>query len=84
MLAYFFTKLLQGSKFNMFIIVIMGWDDVAMLWDDSEINRKESSTYKEFVEDTVNIVDVDDGHKDRCTWSDVFRRGMIGGGNAWS
>ena len=37
------------------------------------------------VEDTVNSVDVDDGHTDghadTCTWSNVVRRGAIGGRN---
>ena len=31
MLAYFFTKPLQGSKLKNFRKVIMGWDDVATL-----------------------------------------------------
>ena len=37
------------------------------------------------VEDMGNSVDVDyrhtDGHADTRTWSDVVRRGAIGGGN---
>ena len=33
-LADFFTNPLQGSKFNMSRRVIMGWDNIATLWDD--------------------------------------------------
>ena len=33
-LAYFFTKPLQGSNFNFFRRVTMGWDNVATLWDE--------------------------------------------------
>ena len=47
MLSDFFTKPLQGSKLNMLRKVNMGWDDVATLWDDSDINGKDSSTSKD-------------------------------------
>ena len=33
------------------------------------------------VEDTENIVDVDDGHTYGRTWFDIVSRGTIGGGN---
>ena len=33
------------------------------------------------VEDTLNIVDVDDRHTDGGAWSDVVNRGTIGGDN---
>ena len=42
MLADFFTKPLQGSKLKLFIRVIMGWDNVAMLWDESNDKDKVS------------------------------------------
>ena len=32
MLADFFTKPVQGSKFKIFRTVVMGWNDVVMLW----------------------------------------------------
>ena len=52
------------------------------LWGDSNNKEKESSTFKEYVEDTGNNLDVDygriDGHVDARTWSDVDRRGTIG------
>ena len=38
----------------------MGWDDVATLWDDSDINGKDSSTSKDKFQDTGPIVDVYD------------------------
>ena len=31
-LADFFTKPVQGSKFKIFRTVVMGWNDVVMLW----------------------------------------------------
>ena len=43
----------------------MGWDDVEMLWDDSNDKDKVASTSQECVEDTGNIVDVDYGRTDR-------------------
>ena len=67
------------------------------MWDDSNDKDKVSSTSNDCVEDTVNNVDVDDGHtgghvgnvyhgktdghSDARTWSDVSRRGMIGVSN---
>ena len=39
-LAYFFTDNLQGSKLNLFRRVIMEWDDVLTLWDDSDDKDK--------------------------------------------
>ena len=36
----FFTKPLQGRKFKLFISVIMGWNDVATLWGDSNDKDK--------------------------------------------
>ena len=42
--ADLFTKHLQGSRFKMFRKVVMGWDDVATLWDDSDDKYKVSST----------------------------------------
>ena len=77
-LSDLFTKPLQGSKFNMFRRVIMGWDGIETLWDDSNIDGKESSTSKEHVEDTGNIVDADDGNTYGRTWSELVSRGMIG------
>ena len=59
----------------------MGWDNVATLQSDSNINGKEQSTSKEYVEDTVNIADVYDGHIDGRTWYDVVMIGTIRGGN---
>ena len=60
----------------------MGWDNVEMLWDDSDDKYKVSSTYKERVEDTVNNLDVEDGHtyghSYARTWFYVVRRGTIG------
>ena len=32
MLANFFSKPLQGKKFRMYRLVIMGWDNVSTLW----------------------------------------------------
>ena len=97
MLPDFFTKPLQGSKFKISIRVIMGWDDVATLWYDSNDKDKVSSTSKEHVEFTGDNVYADDGHKDgnagnvdhrytdmhvdTCTWSDVVIRGTTGGRN---
>ena len=82
-LADFFTKPLQGSKFQLFRRVMMEWDDVATLWDNSNDKDKVSSTSKERVEDTGNNVDVDDKHTDRHaethTWYDVAIRGTIKG-----
>ena len=31
-----FTKPLQGRKFNLSRTLIIGWDDVATLWDESD------------------------------------------------
>ena len=59
----------------------MEWDDVETLWGDSNINGKQSSTSKDCVEDTGNIVDVYYGHTYVSTWFDVVRRGTIGGGS---
>ena len=58
----------------------MGWSNIETLWYDSNINGKESSRSKDRVEDTVNIVDLDDGHIYRLTWYDVISRGTLGGG----
>ena len=80
-LAYSFTKTLQDSKFNLLRRGIMGYEDVAMLWNDSNIEGTESRTYKECVEDMGIIVDVDDGHTYEQTWYDVFSRCTNGGGN---
>ena len=59
----------------------MGWDNVAMLWDESNDKDKVSWTSKERVEDKGNIIDVYDGHTDGHTytriWSDVVSRGTI-------
>ena len=41
-MADFFTKTLQGSKLKWFKRVIMGCDDVEMLWDDSNDKDKVS------------------------------------------
>ena len=80
-LAELFTKPLQGSKFNLFSRVIMGWYDVSTLWEDSDNKEKVSSISKECVEDTGNNVDVDDrhidGHVDTHIWYDIVRRGTI-------
>ena len=85
MLAYFIAKPSQVSKFNFFRRVIMGWDDVPTLWDESDDKGKVSSTSKERVEDTGNNVDVCDGHTDMHAdarnWSGVVIRGTIGGSN---
>ena len=62
MLTDFFAKPLQGSKFKIFRWVIMVLDDVAMLWENSNDKDKVSSISKDRVEDTVNKLDVDDGH----------------------
>ena len=77
-LSDIFTKPLQSSKFNMFRRVIMGWYGIAPLWDDLNINGKESSTSKEIVEYTGNIVDADDGNTYGRTCSELVSRGMIG------
>ena len=59
----------------------MGWDDVETLCDNSNDKDKVSSTSKERVKDTVNNLDLDDGHidgyADTRTCSDVVSRGMI-------
>ena len=54
-LADLFTKNLQGSKFKIFIKVVMGRDGVATVWDDSNDMDKVSSTSKERVEDTEKM-----------------------------
>ena len=95
MLAYFFIKPLQSSNLKLFRTVILRLDDVARLWEDSNIHDKVSSTSKEYVEDMLNNVYVDDRHTDRNannvgdglidahaevrTWSDVVSRVTIGG-----
>ena len=48
-LADFFTKHLKIGNFNMPRKVIMGWYNVAILWDGSNIGDKESSTSKECI-----------------------------------
>ena len=45
----------------------MGWYNVAILWDGSNIGDKESSTSKECIQDTRNIVDVYDIQTDGRT-----------------
>ena len=62
MLVDFFTNPLQGSKFNLFRSLIMGTDNVATLWNDSDDKYKVLSASKKHVEDTVNNIYVDDGH----------------------
>ena len=63
----------------------MGWDDVSTLCDNSNDKDKVSSTSKERVKDTVNNLDLDDGHTDvyvdTRTCSDVVSIGMIRGRN---
>ena len=49
MLKDFFTKPLQGRNLKLFRRVIMGWDDVATLWDEKNNKDKVSSTSKEFL-----------------------------------
>ena len=89
MLAYFFTKPLQDSKFKLFRRVIMGWYGVLTVWDDSDDKDNLSK----------NNVDMDDGHidgnschvycghtysnKDAHTWSEVVRTGTIVGRNVY-
>ena len=51
---------------------------IETLWDDLNIDGKESSTSKENVEDTGNIVDADDGNTYGRTCSELVSRGMIG------
>ena len=97
MLAYFFIKPLQSSNLKLFRTVILRLDDVARLWEDSNIHDKVSSTSKEYVEDMLNNVYVDDRHTfrhddnvvggqtdmhaDAHTWYELVSSGTIRGRN---
>ena len=62
MVAYFYTKPLQGKKFIMFRRVIMGWDHVSTLWQYALKNNDpvEIVPSKERVEENVKTVIVEE------------------------
>ena len=71
MLADFFTKPLQGSKFIKFKRIIMGWDHTSKLWDDTTNVLSPSKEQVGKNEKIVKLGDID-GTKER-SWADIVK-----------
>ena len=74
MLADFFTKALQGTKYHLFRRIIMGWDHVSTLWQSNIPNDTSPSSSKERVGDnSINDKAKIMSEVTVRSWADVVR-----------
>ena len=74
MLADFFTKVLQGKRFDIFRRVIMGWDHISILNEHYKGLISERVSLKERVGDNGKInVTISDEAVKKISWSDIVQ-----------